>query len=202
MKLFSYWEGLKPVYIQMCQEILLKKCPDVVIASEYDKHNDWPIHLKVDVLKANLIYEQGGFWIDADMIVMKDLTPIFDMLKDYEFVGIPGFFGARKGAPIMKRWIDGINKRISEGNLTFSDLIQPILHDLEFKEFEPLTREMICPIYNTEIEKFFQPRTKEYDPYVVTLNNSAFPDWFQKMSREEILSKDWLISDFFRKALE
>jgi hypothetical protein len=135
------------------------------------------------------------------MIVMKDLSPIFHLLDQYDFVGIPGFFGAKKGAPILRRWIDGMDAAIAKGGLTFSDLRQPLLHDPEFREFQPLTREMICPIYHTEANKLFEPKTVDYDPYIVTLYNSAFPDWFKKMSQEDILNRDWFISDFFRRAL-
>jgi len=202
MKIYSYWEGFKPDYIQMCQEILTNRCQDIVFLSEAIEHTELSINLKVDYLKAKTIYENGGFWIDADMIVMKDLSSIFDLLDNNEYIGIPGFFGARKGASILKRWIDGMDKRILEGNLTFSDLIQPLLHDSEFSEFGVLTREMICPIYHLDFNEFFKEKKIEYNPYVVTLYNSQFPDWFKKMSRADILSKNWYISDFFRKAIQ
>jgi hypothetical protein len=201
MKIFSYWEGVKPVYIQMCQDTLLKHCPDVEIISSCIEHNDLDIHYKVDYLKAKLIYNNGGFWIDADMIVMKDLTPIESLLGAYDFVGIPGFFGAKKGAPILKRWIDGMDAIINKP-LTFSDLIQPLLHDPEFVEFGPIAKDAICPIYHDEFNKFFDKDDVFYgDPYIVTLYNAQFPDWFKKMTREEILTRNMTISKFFKKAL-
>jgi hypothetical protein len=191
-----------PDYIAMCRDIMEKKCgtllfPDI---TPYEQ-SGLSINHQVDLMKAKTIYENGGFWIDADMIVMKDLGIVFDLLKDYEYVGIPGFFGARKGAPILKRWIDGMDATYEKGGLTFSDLIQPLLHDPEFKEFEPLTRAMICPIYHDEFNKFFQDGMIEGDPFIVTLYNSQFPDSFKKMSKQEILNKNWVISNCFKKAL-
>ena len=202
MNIYSYWEGDMPAFISMCREILWNRHSSMFKLAVPSSYFDLPINLKVDYMKAKTVYDNGGFWIDADMIVMKDLTPIFDMLNDNEYVGIPGFFGARKGAPILGRWINAMDSLIARGNLTFSDLIQPLLHDPEFKEFEPLTRAMICPIYHTESNKFFDVAHEDYgDPYIVTLYNSGFPDWFKKMTRNDIMSKNWVISDFFRKAL-
>ncbi len=206
MIIYRYWEGKLPDYIEMCRRTLHRHTHgdnQVGEISDTTVHPELPINLKVDYFKATYIYEHGGFWIDADMIVMKDLSPIFDLLADYEFVGIPGFFGAKQGAPILKRWIDGMDAAILRGGLTFSDLIQPLLHDSEFKEFEPLTREMICPIYHTESNKFFELAKQDIaDSYIVTLYNSQFPDWFKQMGKEQILNSNMVISQYFKKALE
>ena len=201
MNIYTYWEGDRPAFIDMCIQSIAVKSGGVLNFIKCDEHTELPINLKVDYSKAKTIYENGGFWIDADMIVMKDLTPIFDLLETHEFVGIPGFFGARKGANILKRWIDGMDSAIEKGGLTFSDLIQPLLHDSEFKEFEPLTREMICPIYHDEFMKLFDPPKDYGDPFVVTLYNSQFPQWFKQQTREQILSSNTTVGNFFRKVI-
>ena len=141
------------------------------------------------------------------MIVLKDLKPLWEYLEWNDFVGIPGFFGARKGSKMIKRWIESMEGVLKGSKPSFSGLIQPLLKDPEFKEFEPLTKEMICPIYHTgdEFWKLFETHKAEEfitdKTYVFTLYNSAFSEEIKKMPVSELLHKSWLISDVFRKAL-
>lgn len=206
--LYTYWEGKKPAYIELCQESLKNSGMNVIILGkdDYPELNHLKINHKTDYLKAWLILENGGFWIDADMIVMKNLTPLKKLVKEHGFAGIPGFFGAKKGNRVVERWFKSMQK-IIQSELTFSDLIQPLLQDPEFEEFGIFTKEMICPIYHTgnEFWNFFKDLdvndfvTK--NTYVVTLYNSSFSDEFKKMNKIDILNNPWLISKMFRKAL-
>ncbi len=211
-EILSYWEGEKPEYIDMCFETLYKHCSEdfnITIFNEKTlptKRLD-TINHTTDYLKAKYIYENGGFWIDADTIVMQNLKPLVKLLYKHDFVGIPGFFGANKGSVLLKRWIDGMDFVLKNKNLGFSDLIQPLLKDVSFEEHSILTREMITPIYHTgdEFWNFFLDKPlKEYvtdKTYIVTLYNSAFSNKFKRMSRKEILREKWLISKMFKKAL-
>jgi len=205
--LFTYWEGPKPDYIKMCQESLKNSKMNVIILGkdDYPELNGMSINHKTDYLKAWLISENGGFWIDADMVVMQDLRPLIELVKKHGFCGIPGFFGAKRDNELMKRWLEGIRKVDKEP--TFSDLIQPLLQDPEFKEFGVFTKEMICPIYHTgdEFWKLFENEDIEKysteNNYVFTLYNSQFSDEFKKMKSDQILGQPWLISKVFKKAL-
>ena len=209
--LYTYWEGPKPAYIDLCQESLRKYCGkdfNIYILDSCKEYNHLPINQKVDWLKANLVYEHGGFWIDADMLVMKKLKPLIELVEKHGFAGIPGFFGAEKGNPILKEWIDGMDKILKrDKSHQFSDLIQPLLKSPFFKEFGIFTKEMICPIYHTgdEFWKFFEnlPTSEVLteNTFMVTLYNSQFSFEFKEMNREELLSQPWLISKLFKKSL-
>lgn len=205
--LYTYWEGEKPAYISLCQKSLKNSGMNVILLGhdDYPELNGMKINHKTDYIKAWLISENGGFWIDADMIVMKDLRPLVKLVEKHGFAGIPGFFGAVKGNELMKRWFEGIKQIKKEP--TFSDLIQPLLKDQEFKEFGVFTREMICPVYHTgnEFWNFFKDLPLEDfvkdNTYIVTLYNSSFSQEFKKMNETDILNYPWLISKMFRKAL-
>ena len=212
--IYTYWEGQEPDYIKMCYESLTKYCSENFKISRYSDYQN-PIKFnsinhKTDWLKANLIYENGGFWIDADMIVMKDLSPLIKLVEKNGFAGIPGFFGAKKGNKVLGNWIDGMRDIITKQDtkIGHSDMIKPLLQHKRFKEFDIFTREMICPIYHTgdEFGNFFKdlPLDKfvTNNTYIVTLYNSAFNKDFKNMSREDILTSPWLISKMFKKVLE
>ena len=216
LPIFSYWEGKKPAYIEMCQESLFRHCGDdfeIIIMDEgypgpKGGKRNLSINHKTDWIKVDRVFRRGGFWIDADMIVMQNLLPLVEFFKSYSFIGIPGFFGAPKYSRTLKTWRARMKKRMAEKKkLGFSDLIQPLLKNRSFKEFEPLTKEMICPIYHTgdEFWNFFESRNLDDfvkpNTFVVTLYNSAFSEQFNNMTRQEILSQNWLISKMFKKAL-
>ena len=209
--IFTYWEGEKPGYVQLCRETLEKHCglDFEIVALTKDATDQWikylpdlPINLKVDWLKANLVYTYGGFWIDADMIVMRNLMDLTYYFNVYDFCGIPGFFGADKGSKMLKEWIDGMRPLLKKP-LTFSDLIQPLLNNPNFTEFYPWTRDMICPVYHTEAHDLYSNKKLDIteDNYIVTLYNSAFPENVKKLTQHEILNKPWMMSAAFKRSL-
>lgn len=206
MNIYTYWEGERPAYIDMCKRSLKKYAGDLKLVEldHYDKYNDLAINHKVDLLKGTLIRDNGGFWIDADMIVLKDLTPLMRLLDKVDFIGMPGFFGGKAGAPILTDWVRSM-ENIIKRDVTFSSLIRPLLEHPLYKPYKHLTHEMITPIWHTgdEFWNFFSDTAKLEDfitenTYIVTLYNSQFSEEFKKMSEEEILSKNWLISKMFK----
>lgn len=42
---------------------------------------------RVDYYRAQLLYRYGGVWLDADTIVMNDLTPLIQKLRFHDFIG-------------------------------------------------------------------------------------------------------------------
>lgn len=63
-----------------------------------------------DYIRARAIYEQGGIYLDTDVRVLADLTPL---LKDRAFIGFENdnylsaaIFGAEKGHPLIKDILD------------------------------------------------------------------------------------------------
>ncbi len=66
--------------------------------------------IAVDPIRAWLMYEHGGWWIDADCVLTRDITPFcqFDFVASYEshaWLNV-GLVGARKGSPIFKQVLD------------------------------------------------------------------------------------------------
>ena len=99
--LWIFWEGFKPNYIKLCYESVIKQCSNsfnIINLNESNIHNYLPelnnydlskliIQHKVDIYRIMLLYKFGGLYLDADIIVLKDLTDIIDKLKKYDFVG-------------------------------------------------------------------------------------------------------------------
>lgn len=104
--LWTYWElkpnvKKKPPYIDLCLEIMRKKCSktyEVIFLNDKNVYkylpnlrkdiNKLPLALKADYIRVSLLYHYGGLWLDADTIVLSDLREILDKLEDgWDFIG-------------------------------------------------------------------------------------------------------------------
>jgi hypothetical protein len=45
-----------------------------------------PAH-QSDVFRLHMLFRHGGMYLDADTVVLRDLTPLFDLLGEYELIG-------------------------------------------------------------------------------------------------------------------
>ena len=105
-KLWLYWENKtansrRPAYIDLCVETVKHHCAATFDVVELDEKTifDWlpdvrrelddkcSIPQKTDYYRYQLLYKYGGMWLDADIIVMRDLRPIIDKFAEgYEYV--------------------------------------------------------------------------------------------------------------------
>jgi phosphorylcholine metabolism protein LicD len=101
--IWQYWEGNMPDYIKLCMETVDKHCddkfniirlnPDNIkdylpeLINYEDKINKLTIPHKVDIYRIMLLYKYGGIYMDADVIVLRDISEITDKLKEHDYVG-------------------------------------------------------------------------------------------------------------------
>ena len=146
--IWVYWENIKtdryPTYIKMCIDTMKKHYGKykLIILNEKNVHNYLPdlrkdfsnllIAQKVDYYRIALLHKYGGIWIDADVIAMNDIKPVFDKLEEgYDYVGFGctgmkcnnGYFrpsnwvmGARPGSVLMKVCLDKLNSKLDNRN--------------------------------------------------------------------------------------
>ena len=101
-----YWENIGrstyPTYIDLCLSIMKEKFSSynlIILDSNSirtylpDLPDDFETlglitAQKVDYYRIKLLKTYGGVWIDADIIVMRDINPIFNKLAEgYDYVG-------------------------------------------------------------------------------------------------------------------
>jgi hypothetical protein len=104
--LWFYWEDTnkkRPGYIDICIDSIYKQCGNTFNIIQLNNNNideylpeikynhmDFSklrIAHKVDFYRILLMYKYGGIYIDVDILILKDLTPIYDKLKEYDYVG-------------------------------------------------------------------------------------------------------------------
>lgn len=160
---FTYWEGKEIPYLELCFETMNKHCPQVIRLNEKtcQGYVDLPkeyfkikaINHRVDYLKAKLIYQYGGFWLDADTILLKELP--FKMIEEIDYFGCPGLFGGQKGSKTIKKWLDHMDRLIREkSEFAWAELIMPVISH-NWKKYEIKNIEEWRQ-YNQDINLYWQ----------------------------------------------
>ncbi len=158
-KLFTYWEGIKPDYINLCEKIIQNNiCKDIdlhlvtdVNLYEYITVNELPQNFKnikclahrADYIRCCLICKYGGIWLDSDQILISDLSEVIELLKTHDYITYEweknqpsiGFFAAKSGNILLEKWKSSMERLIVTKNefhwieLGY-ELLYPILQDL------------------------------------------------------------------------
>lgn len=123
-KVFTYWEGEMPAYIQLCLNTLAKANGNRLVILTPDNLNQWlgglhenwqkipVIASRVGAIRAAVIYQHGGWWCDADTIAVKAHPPTpatFSYLQWRYGSVLNGYFGAPAKHPTTEHWLHAIN---------------------------------------------------------------------------------------------
>lgn len=126
--LWVYWKNKDnaptPGYISLCRRSLLKHCSQSFTIVELDDQNIYEylselkekehmfnlhtlkIAQQVDYYRVLLLHKFGGLYIDADILVMRDLKEITDKLNAYDYVGFGDYKKSKRsryGTP--ENWV-------------------------------------------------------------------------------------------------
>ncbi len=144
--IWVYWENINrtkyPTFIKLCMDtmkrhlgtkynliILNEKTIKEYLPNLRKDFDNLKIAQKVDYYRIELLYKYGGIWIDADIIIMQDLEPVFKKLDEgYDYVGF-GCTGAqcsngkfrpsnwviasRPNGVLMKTVLDKLNEKLN-----------------------------------------------------------------------------------------
>lgn len=96
IQLFSYWEGKKPAYIEMCEESITKNNPGFMVLGLEDLPRVMPEYASVwgspffnamvpahraDVVRALYLRPGGAAWIDLDFVCFHSLDPLMGVAE-------------------------------------------------------------------------------------------------------------------------
>ena len=171
MKIWSMWFGDKPAYIQLCQESLMRYCPEACILdldgfkalqqfdTDIDLSHLCPAH-RADWMRLYLLFSYGGLWVDADCIVIKPLQRFLDAVRccwtlayrEGHGNSIPGSF---LGCPPLSYHITDVYHRATEIVRSKRDPgwmellgwnIEQVLKEHDYKGYFQCDRNQIEPV--------------------------------------------------------
>ena len=180
-------------------------------------------------IKIYTLYKYGGLWIDLDFIILKNLSSFYNKLEDFDFIGFDclskhcrknfdyykkptdSIIICKKELDIMKICLDEFIKTNTDSKNIF--LFRNILWDqlkvlkLNYYHVNPNyigSRDIDNDLVT--VDRLIQDDMIQYkninDLYLIELYADQIENsWFYKLSYDDILSSDTVISYFFRRSL-
>ena len=226
MNVFTFWEGRMPEYIRLC--IKTWKVPFKVLDySNLNDYTDLPIEkLKrltlphvADCVRVHILRGQGGYWLDADTIMVTDKLPETDLVGNpEERTSTEGLLYSKTQSKMFTEWAKYQDK-IIDGTETptwwatfVNDFSDPYAKEHEEVRIHPvedywpevyMIRDNV-PRYQKYQRFYFSEHHSLADirkTDLLMLHNSWTPDWYKRLSADEILDNNCTLSNILREVL-
>lgn len=205
--IFTFWEPEDKVfpYLNLCIETWKKFYPDYTIHNisyrnlfDYIPHTTYDfsvlktfsLPLQADAIRAALLYEHGGIWMDYDTIIRSDnFFDIFDDSIECIMFGKKrvsphiGIIYAHKHAELLKHWVEDAQKRLVDEEL------------LKTKNWAYLGNGIIGAHIQKLDEKQFHCIQKEN--IFLTVESNFMQDNKYKLAPDENYRYFWFENNFF-----
>ncbi|WP_196422276.1 capsular polysaccharide synthesis protein [Acinetobacter baretiae] len=152
-KIWVYWEGEKSEFLKACLYSMqhANKDYEMILLNEanlkaycdldWSKYQHLTPQLKSDLLRLYLLYEYGGVWLDASILVHENFAWIQRVLKDHQVDSFAYYriqntlnknypivetwlLASKAKQPFFKAWFDELSRVVSSG-------IHPYLEQLK-----------------------------------------------------------------------
>ena len=222
-KVFAFWEGDMPGYIKLCMDTW--KVPYTLLNYDnLDQYTDLPIEkLKryslsqiSDCVRVHVLRDNGGYWIDADTIMISDRLPEETILGYPDSrINTCGFLHTEPQTQMFKDWAEYQDKVIDDAPISYywgtfaNAFTDPYL--LDHKEVDMGLIENRWP----ETYMVGNPETR-YRKYqilyfeadiqlsdlrktdLLMLHNSWTPGWYKQLTEEEVLKTSCTLSNILK----
>lgn len=241
--MWIYWDNYPgkstPPYIELCLESIRLHCGEdfnVVRVNSENVRRYLPkirddffdmaqINNKSNYLRYKLLYEHGGVWLDSDLIILKSLSPLLDLLtNDIDLVataspeykyGAPecGIIVSKPKGTIITRAIQIFESKMNakpKGHVFQWGTMGPAILRAAVvgQQYCHMDHKLIMPIGWQHAHKF--ERIDIIQKYLTkeTFGVMLYHEMFRRansqiilMSRKELMDSQWLIGRIFREAL-
>lgn len=226
MNVFTFWEGQMPGYIKLCMDTW--KVPYTVL--NYDnlhKYTDISIEpLKrftlpqiADCVRVHVLRDQGGYWLDADTIMLTGKLPDTDMVGDPEQrTNSIGLLWSESGSQMFTEWAAFQDEIINGWETSpYWALMGNAFTDDYVKQHAEVR---IHPIWDFCPEAYMVsnniPRWQKYKRFyfeewhslddirpadLLMLHNSWTPEWYKSLPERKALDANCTMSNILREAL-
>ena len=227
MNIFTFWEGPMPPYIKLCMETW--KLPYTVLnyknLHEYtnlqtEKIKRFTLPHIADCVRVHVLRDQGGYWLDADTIMLTDKLPETDVVGDPEYrTTSAGLLYSEPHSEMFTKWAEYQDEIINGNSIptywgTFvNQWCDPYvqkhkdirIHDIT--NYWPETYMINLPVSRYNKYRFFYferayrlADIRETD--LLMLHNSWTPDWYKGLKCNALLAKNYTMSNILREALK
>lgn len=227
-KIFTFWEGPMPAYIKLCMDTWM--FPHIVLNYENLHHyTDLQISPKLrrftmpqiaDAVRVHVLRDQGGYWLDADTIMITGNVPAANMIGDpAERTQTIGFLYAQEpNTKFFTAWAGYQDLVIDSSNPSRHwSIMGNTFTDRYVKEHDEVT---IAPVRKCWPETYMiegdMPRGDKYthlyfgshyhladiEPTdMLMLHNSWTPAWYKRLTEQEVIDNTCTLSNILREVL-
>lgn len=224
--IFTFWEGKMPAYIELCMKTW--KLPFTVLnyknLHEYTDLNIEPVKRFTmpqiaDCVRVHVLRDNGGYWLDADTIMITDKLPQTNMVGNpLTRMNTIGFLHTEKDTQMYKSWAvfqASVFKRQdtpTQWNIMGNAFTDQYLKDHkeisihDVTNFWPETYMIKDDIsrYNKYGKFYFDSNYYLKDIHetdMLMLHNSWTPQWYKELSAEDVLKYNCTLSNILREVL-
>lgn len=222
--IYTFWEGTMPAYVQLCLDTWrvgftlldfnnLHRYTDVDIT----KLGKYSYAQVSDIVRAHVLRDNGGYWIDADTIMLSNELPETNM------IGWPedrcahcGYLHFARRSPFLMNWANEQDKRINEnadGDWSLfangiSDFLLEKHPEVRIEERQRYFPESyMIPLLGTygQYNKFYFGGSYSLDNIretpLIMLHNSWTPAYYKELTKTDVLSSNCTLSKMLKEAL-
>ena len=227
MKVFTFWEGYLPKYIDLCMyswefffTVLnfanLHKYTDIT-PGQLDLLRNFTLPQVADFVRVHVLRDNGGVWLDADTIMTGDKLPKETMIGDPEARTVSiGYLRTEAQSDMFVEWAKFQDDVIlNTDNAKFWNCFGNAFTDLYVANHKEITIAQIgrsfpetymiegnASRYRKYEQFYFERRYKLKDikpTNMIMLHNSWTPEAYKKLTVKEILDDDRTLSNILRE---
>lgn len=224
--IFTFWEGTMPDYLKLCMKTW--KLPYTVLTYDTlhnytnlevtDNLKKFSLPQQADVVRVHVLRDNGGYWLDADTIMLSDDLPTETILGNNERrTNTIGYLHTNARSFMFISWAE-YQQRVLKTLPDFGwDVMGNRFADKYLKERQDIVIGDITPHWaETYLTYGVGSRYSKYkqvyfvDKYqlsdlrptnLIMLHNSWTPSWYKQLSEKEVLEQDCTLSNILRGLL-
>lgn len=227
-RIFTFWEGPMPDYIRLCMQTW--RFPYTVLTfdtlSEYtnlpvtNNLKRFTLPMIADAVRAHVLRDQGGYWLDADTILLTDKLPYCNIkgypeTRDHTWGYL---YAERPGMDFFTRWAEYQDKVIADPDSPTSwptlcrDFTDPYIKgggqvrigDIRTSWPETYMVRGNISRYQKYRHLYFMMslHRTDFEPTdMIMLHNSWTPDWYKQSSVDKLLTYNCTLTNILREVL-
>jgi Capsular polysaccharide synthesis protein len=238
--IWQYWEtrGTKPAFVDGLHKLARRNsgCEVVLVTPETlatylpalprEVMRIKEMAHKADMIRAMLVAQHGGMWLDSDAIVLRDLNWLFDALETHEFVCFNdqarleksrpwvrvNCFLSRPDGSIACEWVKRQHAKFPRLKYGWEEIGTELLHPICLSQPELVKVfpfDLICPIPWDRVREFEESASDAAEDVlgrcsVVMLSNASLKTRapaLRQMTCQDIAQGDSLLGAILRAAL-
>lgn len=220
-QIFTFWEGELPAYIELCMRTW-KFSYTVLNYDNLHKYTSFDISSAkrfslpqiADCVRVHVLRDNGGYWLDADTIMLGDL-PSENVIGDIDSRSPTiGFLHTEANSVMYQKWSDYQDNIIAHlDSSTAWNILGNAFVDTYIQLHKDITIADTIPRHPEYILKDVISRKEKYkkfyfeDSYsfadipetdMIMLHNSWTPAWYKKLNEQEVLDYNCTLSNILR----